>query len=366
MLPAISDAPARPAPARLGWLDAARGISILLIVLMHARVVLGGVGVHSELIADLDDVAGHLRIPLFFAASGLFAARWARASWRELFTGRLVLLMWVFVVWQPVVLAYKLAEWWLLRDQLDAAWGWQVAQFVLSPVRPVGELWFLWALGVFLVLAKLLARVPVALRVGIPAVVSFVWMSTVEPSMTLEFSTVTGSGWGGIAKYFVFFIAASAFSGRIRSLVSAMPLWTALGIVAVWAALTVAAIESDLDVRWVRFGLCALGAVAGFALGRLLAPIASLRRLGRSTLPVYVAHLPIIVLVVIVATMIGALPVLAVAPSATVIALAALAVAGATATHRMLNRSAHGAIMYAPPAWFARLATSRSARARSR
>jgi uncharacterized membrane protein YcfT len=344
--------------ARLDWVDAARGISIALIVLMHARLVLNGIGIDAGALTVVDDVAGHLRIPLFFAASGLLAARWATASWRELFRGRLSLLLWVFIVWQPVVLTYKLAEWWLLRDQLDERWAWQIGQLLLSPVRPVGELWFLWALCVFLVLSRLTGRVPVALRVGIPAAVSFVWTAFVEPELGSEIREVLGAGWGGVAKYYVFFVAAATFSGRIRALFSAVPRWVAALVFLGWLTLTILAIESGIEVRWVRFLLFAGGAAAGFALGRVLSPIAPLRALGRNTLPVYVAHLAIIVGTAVVLNALALAPVLDVAPVVAVAGVAVLAIILALLLHRALERTRAGRLMYAPPAWFRAPATS--------
>jgi uncharacterized membrane protein YcfT len=343
---------------RLDWIDAARAVSITLIVLMHARVVFSGMGVTASDIWWIDDVAGHLRIPLFFAASGLFAARWSTASWGSLFRGRLALLVWVFLVWQPVVLAYKIAEWWLLRDVLAEHWSWQLTQFFLSPVRPVGELWFLWALVVFLILAKLTARVPAVLRVGVPAVASFVWTAFIEPAMGLEWSELLGSGWGGVVKYYVFFVAAATFSSRIRAFFTATPRWAAALIFLVWLALTVLAIESGIEIRWVRFPLFVLGAAAGFALGRLLAPLRPVAALGRNTLPVYVAHLPIIVALAILARAGGALGVLDAVPAVTVLAVAAVAIAGALALHRMLRPTRFGRFAYEPPAWFSRVPAS--------
>lgn len=347
-----SSAPTTPLRSpRLDWIDTARGVSIGLIVLMHTRVVLGGVGVPAEAVARVDDIAGHLRIPLFFAASGLFAARWATASWAELFRGRLALLIWVFVMWQPVVLAYKLAEWWLLRDELAEQWGWQVGQMLLSAVRPVGELWFLWALVVFLALAKLTARVPSVWRIGVPAAVSLVWVAIIEPELGADVSEALGAGWGGVAKYFVFFIVAAAFSTPIRAFYSAMPRWVAAAVVVGWVVLTVAAIDGDIRVEWVRPVLFALGAAAGFALGRLLEPMRVFRMLGRNTLPVYVAHLPIIVALVIVLHLLSAPAVLAQLPTVSVVVLASAAVAGALLMHRALVRTRAGRLLYAPPAW---------------
>jgi uncharacterized membrane protein YcfT len=343
---AVEGAPA----ARVEWIDAARGISIVLIVMLHARIVLSGVGVRSEILAQIDDVAGHLRLPLFFAASGLLAARWASARWPELVRGRLTPLIWVFLVWQPVVLAYKLAEWWLLRDDLDDRWAWQLGQALLSPVRPVGELWFLWALCVFLVLSRATARWPTWLRLGIPALASFSWMAFVEPVLGGEIAELLGAGPGGVVKYYVFFVAAATFATSLRSVVSATPRWVAALAVVVWAVGTHALLDSGLDVRWVRFALFATGAVAGLALGRVLDRVTPVRALGRRTLPIYVAHLAIIVAVVIVLHALDAISLLTPVAALTVVAVAALAIGGSLLLHRVLSGTRAGRLLYEPPA----------------
>lgn len=61
---------------RLGWVDAAKAISIVLVVLTHAQVELAFIGVSAVWSDAAVDVFATMRMPLFFAASGLFATKW--------------------------------------------------------------------------------------------------------------------------------------------------------------------------------------------------------------------------------------------------------------------------------------------------
>lgn len=67
------------------------------------------------------EVFSTMRMPLFFAASGLFPAEWVRATWRELLAGKLALLIWVFMLWQAVVFVYKVAETLWLPNQPESS-----------------------------------------------------------------------------------------------------------------------------------------------------------------------------------------------------------------------------------------------------
>lgn len=94
-MPTPVERSARTSP-RLTWVDTARGISILLVVGLHATLWLGYLGEPPRWLVVFNEVAGFFRMPLFFAAAGLFAQKWMRASWRELFKGKLWLLIWVY------------------------------------------------------------------------------------------------------------------------------------------------------------------------------------------------------------------------------------------------------------------------------
>jgi len=344
---------------RIDWVDRARALSILMVVVLHARIELAFLGASSPTGELIINFASTMRMPLFFAASGLFAVSWVeRRSWRELFSRKLVLLLWVFAIWQPLVFAYKVAEMLFLPGQPDNTLGTQLAKVLLAPLRPNGELWFLWALALFFVLAKLTSRAPMWARVGIPALFSVVWMS-VASSMPENVLRVVGDGWEGALRYYVFFAAAVAFSPRILRFYSEAGRATLLALLGVWVIVGGMTSLGIISMHFPggRFALCVLGVAGGFALARLLTWVPGLSRIGSNTLPIYVAHIPIIVACTVPAYLLGFAPAIRSAAGLSIVLLSATAIAGAWWLHRGLTRTRLGSFMYAPPARLVRWAS---------
>ena len=103
-------------------------------------------------------VSANLRMPMFFAVAGLFASKWLSKSWRDLGQGKLALLIWVFLMWQPVVFAYRLLSQWVLDGLSWQYTAEQALRVLASPIRPNGELWFLWTLALFFVIGRLTTK----------------------------------------------------------------------------------------------------------------------------------------------------------------------------------------------------------------
>lgn len=332
--------------ARLDWVDRARALSIFLVVLLHTRIELGFLGISSDIIDTINAYGITLRMPLFFAAAGLFARKWITGSWRDLFARKIALLAWVFLVWQPVVFAYKVLEMAFLPNQPENDWGTQLAKLLLSPIRPNGELWFLWALCLFFIIAKATLGVTSWLRIGVPAIASLGWTSFAGTLLPDSVERVIGDGWAGLIKFYVFFIAAAVLAPAIiRAVRSAH--WTALvGLVALWLFAVPALMP--ISAPGARFALSVLGVAAGFSIARL-APIPGMAALGTRTLPIYVAHIAIIVVIALVVHATGLAPLLSAAPALTTLVVAALAIWLALTLQAGLQRSRYGSRMYAAP-----------------
>src|SRR5450755_3715567 len=88
------------ASARHDWMDAGRGLAIVLVVLLHSEEWLGTAGVNLGWWPTIDAVASDLRMPLFFTISGLLATKWVTAGWPRLLSGKVTMLVWVYLAWQ--------------------------------------------------------------------------------------------------------------------------------------------------------------------------------------------------------------------------------------------------------------------------
>lgn len=343
-------APAAP-PGRETWIDAGRGLAVLLVVVYHAARWFD-----VPAWEQVNDYLSAVRMPFFFMISGLLAHRVAArgeagTSWRTLWDRRLRLYVWVFVVWECIGTACYLVGFALRGTPLGV--GPMVRDLLLSPVRPQFELWFIWALALFCVLARLLRSVDPRWHLLLAAAPSVV-------ALTDGFD-LGNVGWNGALKYYVFFVCGM----QLRTLLlrfTRTPWGVRVATVAGWAVLAAVVETAGLrSVVGVYFALCVAGVLAGAALGTFLARSAVLVRTGTSTLPVYLGHTPVIIL--------GSSLVFALVGSTTLPhAAGLLAVPAATVVATALSLLVHRwtassplRYLYAPPPWTASRRTAEPA-----
>ncbi len=330
----------RGAKVRVTWVDTGRGIAISLVALFHATNWLLGGGAHVQGWVQANLVMSSLRMPLFFTLAGLFAGKWVRGAWRPLWEHKVRLYLWVFLVWGAIGSVTYYAG--LQMRGVGSVMSSVIQPYVLSPFMPRLELWFIWALALFFVIAKLTSRIPPGIQIGVAmagAAVALSGWDTASP------------GWNGAVKYYGFFLVGmygrdlvlrlGSSAGR-PVLVAAFVVWLVVAV-GLWAL-------GWREVLGLYFVNCLLGVLGGIALSRALAGVPVLRSLGSQTLPIYLAHTPIIITVAVLLSHTGVLthPIVAVLGPPT---LAATAIALALVLHRSAQR-AGATWLYAPPGWF--------------
>jgi uncharacterized membrane protein YcfT len=278
-------------PGRHAWVDAGRGLAICLVALYHATQWLGAT-VDVDGWVAVSAVLATLRMPLFFVLAGLFAGKWLTASWSALWSSKLALFAWVFLVWGAIGTVISVIGQSLRGVSLaDVSAPRLVLAWLRSPFEPRFELWFIWALALFFITAKLLRRVDPRIQLAVAAVVSAAALSGWETEVV---------GYSGALKYFVFFLAGLYLKEHVLAL-GRRPLGVLLvSAVVAWAALSVAIPVFDLrTVPGLYFVNCVLGVVAGVTVSRALVRIPRLAAIGANTLPVYLTHTPLIVLMTV-------------------------------------------------------------------
>src|SRR5690606_36583489 len=131
---------------------------------------------------------------------------------------------WPFLIWQLAVLAYKLVAV-AVFPEYRQSYTTVVAMAMLSPLRPNGETWFLWALAIYFIAAKLLARAPRLVVTVAAIVVSIAWGQYATLVIPARLVDAMGPGLMSTPEYFVFFITGLLFSSELRRAISSVPLW---------------------------------------------------------------------------------------------------------------------------------------------
>lgn len=341
-----NSAPSRPAPApaRLEWVDTGRGLAISLVALFHATSWIAGTGLDVGVWVDVNTVLSSLRMPLFFTLSGLFAAKWLTASWRDLVRTKVLLFAWVLLVWSVIGMVVQLAGLHIAGQPVNVVAG--ARGVLLALVNPPFELWFIWALALFFVLAKVTR--------GIRPVIQLLVAGALSAFGLTVWLTLT-TGLTGSAKFYFFFLCGLYLRSSILAVASARASVLAVVVLA-WAAVSTTLFVFDLrDFPGAYFVNGILGVVAGVAVSRALVWFRLLARLGGQTLPIYLAHTPIIIatasLLLLLPSVVSALGAVSwVVPPL----VAALAVAGALGLHAACRRGILR-FLYEPPPFAARL-----------
>lgn len=182
---------ASAASARLAWVDTAKGVCIILVVMMHSTLGLGrAVGEEGWLHAVVA-FAQPFRIPAFFLLAGLFLARTIDAPWRRFLDSKVLHFVYFYLLWTFIQIGFKA----LPTEGLAAL----PSEFALALIEPFGTLWFIYLLPMFFVVTKLARHASVWLVLAAAAALN-AW----SPQ----------SGWLAIDEFahrYVFFFAGYAF-----------------------------------------------------------------------------------------------------------------------------------------------------------
>ncbi|MDB5592137.1 acyltransferase family protein [Enterovirga sp.] len=268
---------------RIAWVDTAKGICIILVVMMHATL-----GVEAEMGREGFMHAAVVfskpfRMPDFFLVSGLFLSRVIARDWRSYADKRVVHFLYFYLLWLLIQSLFRVTQ------VSGGTWIGFLEHLAFSLVEPYSTLWFIYILAVFSVVTKLLRRVPA------PALLGFAALLQILPIETGSFLT------DEFCERWVFFLAGYLFAPQVFRLAEAARghAVVAVAAVAAWAVLNgwltimpVAArpgmMVTDLPVVGLLAGIA--GAVAIVVIASLIAgrrPAEPLRHAGAQSISIY-------------------------------------------------------------------------------
>ncbi|MFI7251026.1 pyridoxal-phosphate dependent enzyme [Micromonospora chalcea] len=336
-MPTRTEEGSAPPGDRVVWADVAKGACIVLVVLWHVVVkdylrvdwqvglpVPGAWGLLGEQLLPL-------RMPLFFAISGIFAANAVARPWRVSGRSRIARSLYLYAIWLLIHTALLALAPGFPTDRATSA-GDLLTQLTVTP----SNLWYLYALALYFAIAKALRRVHPAVLLAAAGA-----LSAVAATGLLD----SPGNRGQVYQNLVFFLAGVHLKPYLTRWADGASTRRLAGTGAAYAiglaAMALAGAQSRpgvyllVSVAAVAFGLTA---AARLARHRLAGP--ALARLGRRTLGVYVIHMPVLALLDrILAAPVAGLPGPARALLVTVypVLLTALVLALSLAAHRGLT-----------------------------
>src|ERR1700679_2775496 len=147
--------PVPSAPGRIDWVDYAKGICIVMVVMMHSVLGVEAAVGQTGFMHLLVGFAKPFRMPDFFLISGLFLGIVIDRDWRTYLDRKVVHFAYFYVLWVTIQFGFK-------APSFAAETNWSHAGFLYleSFIEPFGTLWFIYLLPVFFVVTKATRRMP--------------------------------------------------------------------------------------------------------------------------------------------------------------------------------------------------------------
>ena len=209
------------AALRVGWVDTAKGICIIFVVMMHSTLgvglAMGAEGWMHHLVA----FARPFRMPDFFLISGLFLGLVIDRPWLRYNDRKVVHFLYFYILWLTIQFAFK-APGMALEGGVAAP----VTEYLWAFVQPFGTLWFVYILPIFFVFTRAVK--------GLPVWFVLLWAAVLE-----MLPVHTGSVlFDEFCARYVYFIAGYALAARIFGLAerAVANRGAALALLALWAA----------------------------------------------------------------------------------------------------------------------------------
>lgn len=265
-------------PQRVDWVDYAKGICILMVVMMHSTLGVEKAAGENGWLNHFIEFARPFRMPDFFLISGLFLSRVIGRDWRTFFDRRILHFVYFYVLWVTIQFAVRapgIAQ--------EVGWAGVIREYLFAYIEPFGTLWFIYLLPV----AALVTR----LTRNLPPIVVFAAAAFLE---SLKIHT----GWTMIDSFawlYVYFFAGYWLASYVFVLannVQAHPKLALAGLVA-WALFDGVLVAIGVSaLPGISLLLGGLGALAVIAIAALLAKAQlfnALRFAGENSIAVYLA-----------------------------------------------------------------------------
>jgi uncharacterized membrane protein YcfT len=115
------------APARVDWVDYAKGFCIIMVVMMHSTLGVEEAVGHAGFMHAVVMFAKPFRMPDFFLISGLFLNRVIDRDWRTYLDRKVVHFAYFYVLWVTIQFVVKAPHF-----AAEHGWGYVAEQYALA------------------------------------------------------------------------------------------------------------------------------------------------------------------------------------------------------------------------------------------
>jgi uncharacterized membrane protein YcfT len=170
---ALAPDSAPAAAGRVDWVDYAKGICIVMVVMMHSVLGVEAAAGQTGFMHLLVAFAKPFRMPDFFLISGLFLSVVIDRDWRTYLDRKVVHFAYFYVLWLTIQFGFKAPSF-----ATETGWAHVGLLYLESFIEPFGTLWFIYLLPLFFVVAKATRALPPLLIWGVLAALEAAHIAT--------------------------------------------------------------------------------------------------------------------------------------------------------------------------------------------
>lgn len=259
---------------RIRWVDFAKGISIILVVLHHSIIIESDSPLYNNTLDYFNSLLAYIRMPLFFFLAGLFVNNALKSDLKYFFKFKVIHLFYLYIIWN--IILYITTE--VPKNiVLNASSYLNIIDLVIDPPA----VWFIYALLVFIIMTRL-TRSASIVALGI-ALILFV----------LSIQSGDYDFIDKLVRFYPFYLLGHLTS-KLAHKLSAYTKTYHILYLPVYFSVVILLKEYHLSGTAIGlFVLYAGGVIAGIIVGTLISRIPSfswLAFIGKNTLPIYLIH----------------------------------------------------------------------------
>lgn len=291
--PKVDLSPMESSRPRIEWMDLVKGTTVLVVVLFHSVI-------HMEAISKDDNVTSvwftsmnvlePMRMPLFFMVSGMLAAGAIARPWR-MSRRRTYGMTYLYIMWSAIFFT-------VVALYVNTGFVAAISQFPGRLLVGSSGYWYLYALLLYFIVAKLLRRYPMWIIVALAVGLNLMRAPVAQWNRDFFVNIDAGSAMTAIVTNLVFFLIGAYYKELIAQITRwASWLWVGVLLVpAIAYGIWRSAVPSTWEQSYLPISL--IWIVAGVMAASLLVQWEAPRKFGTffgaRTLPIFVVQFPLL------------------------------------------------------------------------